>query len=93
MINYIFLYGLAGASEAYRVIRYSKISNYRNMPISQIKAYAKQMVEDYPLVKQVYAIDNSYMLYEAYRETALHFSIENNVAFKSLLENEGIRII
>lgn len=93
MFNYIFLYGLTGANRAYRPLRYSKICQYNNFPIASIKLAAKRMVEDYPEIKEVYAIDNSKMLYDSYRETIMELSIENNIAFRSLLENEGLRII
>lgn len=93
MINYIFLYGLAGASDSYRVVRYSKASNYRNFPIRVIKEEAKKMVEDYPIIKEVYAIDNCYEVYQAFRDTAMRYSIEDNVAFRSMLENEAIKVI
>ena len=93
MINYIFLYGLAGASDSYRVVRYQKIGNYRNFPIRVIKEEARKMVEDYPAIKEVYAIDNCYEVYQAFRDTAMKFSIDENVAFKGLLENEAIKVI
>ena len=93
MANYIFLYGLAGARDSYRVVRYSKISNYRNFPIRIIKEEARKMVEEYPLIIEVYAIDNCYEVYQAFRDTAMKFSIDENIAFRSLLENEAIRVI
>ena len=93
MFNYIFLYGLTGAEKAYNVVRYSKICQYNSYPIDNIKRNAKRMIEDYPVVEEVYAIDSTRMLYDYYRETIMNRSIESNIAFRSFLENEGLRII
>ena len=93
MINYIFLYGLAGPADSYRVVRYSKVSNYRNFPIRVIREEAKKMIEENPLILDVYAIDNCYEVYQAFRDTKMKFSIEDNVAFKDMLEKEAIKVI
>lgn len=54
-MNRIYLYGIAGASDKYAVIRYAAVDvDYR--PIDAIKMEADIMRMDYPSVKQVFAI-------------------------------------
>lgn len=91
--RYIILYGLSDARDIYRVVRYERIPLRWPKPMLTIKNMASLMCNEYPAIKEVYAIDSSEELYQAYRETIVHFGIESHIIFKSFLEEEGVRII
>ena len=90
-MNRIYLYGIAGASDKYAVIRYAAVDvDYR--PIDAIKMEADIMRMDYPSVKQVFAIDARGGLANDYRRAIKSNSIESYIVFKDILERKGIEI-
>lgn len=90
-MNNIVLYGIGGASDSYRVFRYWRFTE-EQVSIKEIIYEALTMVENCPSIRQVYAIDNSSELYRDYRRVLKYPSIENNVIFKSVLENRGLSV-
>ncbi len=88
----VFLYGIGGARDSYRVIRYVCLDNFE-LSIALILHYADLMREYNPSIRAVYAIDNRCGL-KIEAQTALkHPTIENCVIFKDTLEREGLRIL
>lgn len=90
-MNNIILYGIGGASDNYRVYKYWRFPE-EQVSIKEILYRACMMVECYPSIRQVYAIDNSGELYWDYKRVLKYPSIENNVIFKSVLENRGLLV-
>mgnify|MGYP003522918556 CR=1 FL=1 len=85
-MNRIYLYGIAGASDKYAVIRYSAIDvDYR--PIDAIKMEADIMRMDYPSVKKIFAIDARGGLANDYRRAIKSNTIESYIIFKDILES------
>lgn len=90
-MNRIYLYGIAGASDKYAVIRYAAV-DVENRPIDAIKVEAEIMRMDYPTVETVYAIDARGGLGNDYRRAIKQNSIEGYIIFKDILERKGIEI-
>lgn len=90
-MNRIYLYGIAGASDKYAVVRYTAV-DFENRPIDAIKVEAEIMRMDYPTVKTVYAIDARGGLGNDYRRAIKQNSIEGYIIFKDILERKGIEI-
>lgn len=87
----ICLYGVAGARDAYRVIRYD-IIQMEYASIALIKYTASIMKTDYPSIEHVYTIDQRYELKRDYTEACKKNSIESWAIFKDLLDTQGLRI-
>lgn len=87
----ICLYGISGARDAYRVLRYDIIS-MEYASIAWIKYSASLMQKDYPSIQHVYVIDQRYELKRDYTEACKKNSIESWAIFKDLLETQGLRI-
>lgn len=90
-MNRIYLYGIAGASDKYAVIRYAAV-DVENRPIDAIKVEAEIMRMDYPTVETVYAIDARGGLGNDYRRAIKQNSIEGYIIFKDILERKGIEV-
>ena len=90
-MNRIYLYGLAGASDKYAVVRYQAV-DVEHRPIDAIKIESDIMRMDYPSVKQVFAIDARGGLANDYRRAIKQNSIEGFIIFKDILERMGIEI-
>lgn len=88
----IFLYGIGGACDSYRLIRYVWLDK-RDVSIRSMLYYASKMVESNPFIRTVYALDNRYGLSKEAQMSLKHPSIENCIVFKDTLEREGIRIM
>lgn len=91
-MNRIYLYGIASATEQYRVVRYSFIES-ENLSIADIVRHASWLKIKYPNVDHVYAIDDKKGLAYEYRLVIKRNSVEQNVVFKDMLETEGLLII
>ena len=88
----IFLYGLAGASDAYRIVKYSYIDDeYRS--IKDIKLHAYWLKSKNPSIKYVFAIDERPGLAADYTRAWKQNSIESYAIFKDILEREGVLIV
>ena len=90
-MNRIYLYGIAGASDKYAVVRYAYV-DVDSRPIDAIKMEADIMRMDYPSVKQVFAIDARGGLGNDYRRAIKQNSIQGYIVFKDILERMGIEI-
>lgn len=90
-MNQIILYGLGGASDSFRVLKYYRFPN-SEVSVREIIYNACMMANYYPSIKQVYAIDNSSELYWDYMKVRKTPSIENNVVFKSIMETRGLLV-
>ena len=90
-MNRIYLYGIAGASDKYAVVRYQAV-DVEHRPIDAIKIESDIMRMDYPSVKQVFAIDARGGLANDYRRAIKQNSIEGFIIFKDILERTGIEI-
>lgn len=92
--NQIILYGLAGIGAQYVPVRYF-IMNEGFMTIAGLAHTAKYMMDNYPTIEHIYAIDNRPGLRKEYANAIhdKHNSIESRVVFEHTLVNEGIRIV
>lgn len=92
--NQIILYGLACIDAQYVPVRYF-IMNEGFMTIAGLAHTAKYMMDNYPTIEHIYAIDNRPGLRKEYANAIhdKHNSIESRVVFKHTLMNEGIKIM
>lgn len=89
----VYLYGIAGIEDQYRIVRYDKIDgDYEPITIDALKKRARLMKSDYPWIKHVYAIDASPQLAIDYKSTINARRMDVNVDFKCMLEIKGLRI-
>ena len=93
----VYLYGLGGADQMYRVIRYSAVeidnlvgTNYG--VIRTLKYEATMMRMKYPNIERVFAIDNGRGLARDYANTWKKNTIESHAIFKDILEREGLEL-
>ena len=90
----IFLYGIAGASDQYRVVRYTCIDlELESLSIRDLMYEATALEVRYPSVEEVYAIDNRHGLRQDYMRAFKKNSIESWAIFKSILQTEGLKVI
>lgn len=90
--NYWYLYGIAGASNAYRIVRYEYVDpNFCSS--EDIKRHASYLKAYNADVEHVYAITNRPGLGKLVMNTIMRNTIAGNVAFKDVLERSGIMII
>lgn len=93
----VFLYGLGGADQNYRVVRYTpvEIDNLlgTNFGVIRTLKYEAQMMKmKYPNIERVFAIDNGRGLARDYKEAYKKNSIESHAIFKDILEREGLEL-
>lgn len=88
----IFLYGIGGPIDHYRVIRYTKIDE-EDWSILTFKYEADIMRARYPGIKRVFAMDVSRALSRSYMECIKKNSIESCMVFRDILERQGVEII
>ena len=93
----VYLYGLGGADQMYRVIRYSAVeidnlvgTNYG--VIRTLKYEASVMRMKYPNIERVFAIDNGRGLARDYANALKTNTIESHAIFKDILEREGLEL-
>ena len=86
-----YLYGIAGAADAYKVVRYVCI-NQEYITISTINYEASMMQFEYGNIEHVYAMDNRRGLYRDYMNAVKKNSIEGWAIFKDILEREGLKV-
>lgn len=87
----IYLYGISGAQDSYRVVRYQVIEE-EYISIGYMKHVAALMKIKYPSIQHVYAMDQRYGLRRDYMDACKNNSIESWFIFKDILESEGLRI-
>lgn len=88
----IYLYGIAGAADHYKVVRYSCVDG-DGMTIMPLKYEAAMLRMDYPNIVRVYAVDASPSLYRSYMETIRKDSMEVCVSFRDMLMRQGVEVI
>ena len=76
----IYLYGIAGVADHYKVVRYSCVDS-EGMTIMALKYEAARLRMDYPNIGHVYAVDASQSLY---RSSLI--DCENRIPFESLAD-------
>lgn len=87
----VYLYGIAGARDTYRVIRYQVIEE-EYVSIDYIKHTAAMMKIKYPSIEHVYVMDQRYGLRRDFMEAFKKNSVESWCIFKDILETEGLKI-
>lgn len=87
----VYLYGIGGAIDDFRVIRCVDIDR-DSISIMTFKHEALQLRAIYPAIKRVFAGDNNYDVYRSYMEAKRRPTVDNNLAFVDLLEKQGIEI-
>lgn len=88
----IILYGIAGASKQYKVVRYHRIDE-DDVSIWSIRYWANILRMENPSIEHVYAVDNRFGLRREYSESYRRNTIESCAIFKDTLEREGLKII
>lgn len=76
----IYLYGIAGVADHYKVVRYSCVDS-EGMTIMSLKYEAARLRMDYPNIGHVYAVDASPSLYRSYMEVVKKDSTEICINF------------
>lgn len=91
----IFLYGITGADQMYRVAKYWCFFDVESEPVTirDIIYQASMLRMKNPSIEQVYAIDDRHGLRSDFRYAMKKNSIESWAIFKNILEMEGLRVI
>ena len=89
----IFLYGIADLDGRYEIVAYSYIEQQEHFSINTIKRYATWLKLKYPRSVHVYAIDNRKGLAYVYKTTKRKNTFPENLAFRDILDREGLKII
>ena len=93
-MNRLYLYGIAGADDNYRVVTHVYIdSDTQSITVRNIVNHAAWIKYKYPGVEHVYVIDGSRNLGVNYMDTVRRNTMEKNVEFKHILEMEGLLVI
>lgn len=93
-MNKVFLYGIASARNQYAVVRYAYIDSEKDpITIKGMMREAEWLRFKNPTIEHIYAMDDSASLAFAYKDTIRSNSVESNVVFKCMLEQNGIMII
>ena len=88
----IFLYGIADLDGRYEIVAYSYMEQ-EVLSINGIKHHAMWLKFKNPLIVHVYAIDNRKGLAYEYKSTKRKNTFVENLAFRDILEREGLKII
>lgn len=89
----IFLYGITDLDGRYEIVAYSYIEQQESFSINSIKQYASWLRLKNPRIVHVYAIDNRKGLAYEYKCTKRKNTFAENLAFRDILEREGLKII
>ena len=89
----IFLYGIADLDGRYEIVAYSYMEQQEHFSISNVKQYATWLKLKYPRIAHVYAIDNRKGLAYEYKCTKRKNTFAENLAFRDILEREGLKVI
>lgn len=88
----IYLYGLGGSADNYKVIRYSEVDG-EGLDIMSLKYEAARMRMDYPGIQHVYAVDWRPGLYRSYKDTIKKNNMEACIIFRDMLTRNGVEVI
>lgn len=90
----IFIYGIAGAEDQYRIVRYEYFDcDKEPITITKLRRFAGWMKGKYPGICDVYAVDESAQLARDFIHTWRAKRIDANVDFKCMLESIGLKIL
>ena len=84
----VYLYGL---NREYQLVRFIYIPA-AEVTIMGLLAGAEGLRSRYLDLRYVYAVDNSYAIFDAFRELTHDDSVENRAVFKVMLEQYGMPI-
>ena len=87
----IYLYGVGDPTDTQQFIRYTRIDE-DCFSIMTFKYEAMKMRLEFPSIKRVFAIDNSYSTYHAYKDIRRNKSMDEVIAFIDMLEKQGVEI-
>lgn len=89
----IFIYGIGGANDNYRVVAYQYIKTNESYDIVRdCHAVARWLRYRNPSIKYAYAIGEGADLARMYKKARKTNSVEDNVCFKLMLEETGLVI-
>lgn len=91
MSQQIYLYGIAGPEDMYRVVKCTQL-DAEDLNVAWMKREAVLMKLSWPSIEHVYAIDQRKGLRRDYVEAFKKNSIESWHTFKSILMLEGLKI-
>lgn len=94
-MNRIFLYGISGARDQYRVMNYWCFFDINEEPVTiqDLVYQASALQVRNPSIEHVYAIDDRHGLRGDFRKAMKQNSIEGWAIFKSILQTEGLQVI
>lgn len=89
----IFVYGIGGAEDNYRIVAYQYIKTNESYDIVRdCHSVAMWLRYRNPTIKRAYAIGESAELAQMYKKARKTNSVEDNVCFKLMLEETGLII-
>ena len=89
----VFIYGIGGADDNYRIVAYQYIKTGESYDIiHDCRAVAEWLRYRNPSIKHTYAIGESADLARMYMKARKTNSVEDNVCFKLMLEETGLII-
>ena len=89
----IFIYGIGGADDNYRIVAYQYIKTNESYDIIRdCHSVAEWLRYRNPSIKHAYAIGESADLARMYKKARKTNSVEDNVCFKLMLEETGLII-
>ena len=89
----IFIYGIGGAEDNYRIVAYQYIkANESSDFVHDCHAVARWLRYRNPAIKYAYAIGESADIARMYKNARKTNSVEDNVCFKLMLEETGLII-
>lgn len=91
-MNKIFVYGLCGTEDNYRIADTVILSDLDVNSIDKLKLLAAYMVNRNPSIKHVYACRYDETIKDCYKESRRHNLVEDRVVFKTMLEKYGTLI-
>lgn len=90
-MNTIYLYGVGGAVDAYRIIRYAAIPQ-EEASVLTMKYEMTRMKNRYPSIKQFFVIDNRPGLAKMVANSMKKDSIEDRMVLLDFLDRNGIEL-
>jgi len=87
--NRVYLYAL---DAEYFVMGHNYVPQER-ATFKQLKFQALCLKGSCQGIVAVYAVNNSYDVHDAYKESRISATVENRVVFKCLLDTDGIRLV
>lgn len=86
-----FIYGFGGPEDRYKCLSYYRLTE-EQITVGYIKYLSNRMRENNPSIMETYLMDSRYGLFNDFREAVQHDSVEENVCFRAMIMDEGLRI-